>query len=96
MAWRRQANTATTAAANQVSMQNSQNAFQMSSQAQSFLWQEMRDRASYDWQSAENFENRKTQIITQALANEGDMAKTWSTLSGQNWSSLLGSIYTNS
>tara|TARA_R110002020_G_scaffold67682_1_gene177532 strand:+ start:1225 stop:4560 length:3336 start_codon:yes stop_codon:yes gene_type:complete len=93
VAWRRQANTVTTAAANQVAMQNAQNAFGMSSQALSFLWQEMRDRANYDWQSAENYENRKTQIIAQALANEGDMAKTWSTVSNANWTRLLGANF---
>jgi SRSO17 transposase len=76
-------------------MQNAQNAFGLSSQAQSFLWQEMRDRANYDWQSAENFENRKTQVIAQALANEGDLAKVWSTVSSANWTSLLGSMFTN-
>ena len=59
LAWRRQANTINTAAANQVAMQNAQNAFNMTSQAQSFLWQELRDQANYVWQSAENEENRK-------------------------------------
>jgi hypothetical protein len=47
--WRRQANTADTAAANQVNQQNVQNAFQLSSQAQAFLWQELRDQADYDF-----------------------------------------------
>ena len=42
LAWRRQVNTLNTAAANQVAMQNSQNAFNMSSQAQAFLWQELK------------------------------------------------------
>ena len=93
VAWRRQANTANTAAANAVNMQNAQNAFNMSSQAQSFLWQEMRDRANYDWQQAENFENRKTQVISQALANEGDLAKVWKTVESANWTNLLGSVF---
>ena len=78
LAWRRQANTINTAAANQVAMQNAQNAFNMSSQAQSFLWQELRDQANYTWQSAENEENRKAQLYAQALANEGASAKDWS------------------
>ena len=93
VAWRRQANTANTAAANAVNMQNAQNAFNMSSQAQSFLWQEMRDRANYDWQAAENFENRKTQVISQALQNEGDLAKVWKTVESANWTNLLGSVF---
>ena len=75
-------------------MQNAQNAFNMSSAAQSFLWQEMRDRANYDWQAAENFENRKTQVISQALQNEGDIAKVWETVKGENWTALLGSMFT--
>jgi hypothetical protein len=78
LAWRRQVNTANTAAANQVAMQNAQNAFNMSAQAQSFLWQELRDQANYTWQSSENEENRKAQLYAQALANEGGSAKDWS------------------
>jgi len=62
LAWRRQVNTINTAAANQVAMQNAQNAFNMSSQAQAFLWQELRDQANYTWQSSENEENRKERI----------------------------------
>ena len=77
LAWRRQANTINTAAANQVSMQNAMNSFNLSSQALSFLWQEMRDQANYVWQSAENEENRKAQLYAQALANEGGSAKDW-------------------
>ena len=77
LAWRRQANTINTAAANQVAMQNAQNAFNMTSQAQSFLWQELRDQANYVWQSAENEENRKAQLYAQALANEGGSAENW-------------------
>ena len=74
-------------------MQNAQNAFGMSSQALSFLWQETRDRANYDWQSAENYENRKTQLIAQSLANEGDLAKVWSTVSNASWNELLGKVF---
>jgi len=77
LAWRRQANMANTAAANQVNMQNVQNAFNMTSQAQSFLWQELRDQANYTFQSAENEENRKAQLYAQALANEGGSAENW-------------------
>ena len=77
LAWRRQANTINTAAANQVAMQNVQNAFNMTSQAQSFLWQELRDQANYTFQAAENEENRKAQLYAQALANEGGSAENW-------------------
>jgi len=69
--WRRQANTVTTAAQNQINMQNAMNAFGFSSQAMSFLWQELRDQADFDFRAFENEENRKAQIIATAIANEG-------------------------
>ena len=52
-------------------MQNAQNAFNLSSQSMSFLWQELRDQADFDFRSFENEENRKAQIIATAIANEG-------------------------
>ena len=70
--WRRQANTVNTAAQNQINMQNAQNAFGLSSQAMSFLWQELRDQADFDFRAFENEENRKAQIIATAMANEGE------------------------
>ena len=69
--WRRQANTVNTAAQNTINMQNAMNAFNMSTQAQSFLWQELRDQADFDFRAVENEENRKAQIIATAIANEG-------------------------
>ena len=69
--WRRQANTVNTAAQNQINMQNAMNAFNMSSQNQAFLWQELRDQADFDFRSFENQENRNAQILATAIANEG-------------------------
>lgn len=69
--WRRQANTINTAAQNQVNMQNAMNAFNLSSQSMSFLWQELRDQADFDFRAAENEENRAAQILATAIANEG-------------------------
>jgi len=69
--WRRQANTINTAAQNQINMQNAQNAYGMTMQSQSFLWQELRDQADFDFRAFENEENRKAQIISTAMANEG-------------------------
>ena len=69
--WRRQANTINTAAQNQINMQNAMNAFNFSSQNLSFLWQELRDQADFDFRAYENEENRKAQIIATAIANEG-------------------------
>ena len=64
-------NVANTAAQNAVNMANAQNAFAMSQTAQSFLWQELRDQADFDFRAFENEENRKAQIISTAMANEG-------------------------
>jgi hypothetical protein len=86
LAWRRQANTINTAAANQVAMQNVQNAFNMTSQAQSFLWQELRDQADFAFRAAEGKENREAQLYATALANESESAK--------NWDSTLKSVGT--
>ena len=43
----------------------------MTMQSQSFLWQELRDQADFDFRAFENEENRKAQIISTAMANEG-------------------------
>ncbi|MBT5750876.1 MAG: hypothetical protein HOI39_07095, partial [Flavobacteriales bacterium] len=69
--WRRQANTINTAAQNQINAQNAQNAFGMSMQSQSFLWQELRDQADFDFRAGENELNRQAQILSTAIANEG-------------------------
>ena len=69
--WRRQANTVNTAAQNQINMQNAMNSFNLSSQAMSFLWQELRDEADFTFRAVENEENRKAQILATAIANEG-------------------------
>ena len=71
VSWRRQANTINTAAQNQINAQNAQNAFGMSMQSQSFLWQELRDQADFDFRAGENELNRQAQILSTAIANEG-------------------------
>jgi transposase len=58
-------------------MQNAQNAFGMSMQAQSFLWQELRDQADYDFKAYENDETRKVQLIATAMGNESEAASKW-------------------
>ena len=70
--WRRQLNTANTAMQNQINMQNAQNAFNLSGSALSFLWQEMRDQADYDFRASENEKNRIAQIVNTALASTPD------------------------
>ena len=81
--WRRQANTATTAAQNQINMQNAMNAFGISSQAMSFLWQELRDQADYDFRKSEGAANREAQLYATAIANEANGAQNWSTMTSQ-------------
>ena len=90
--WRRQSNMADTAAQNAVNQQNAQNAFNLSSSAQSFLWQELRDQADYDFRFAENDANRKLQAMIAAAGSEGDAAKNWST-NFRNASSTIDSIF---
>jgi hypothetical protein len=92
IAWRRQANTINTAAANQIAMQNSQNLFGMSQQAQAFLWQELRDRAAYEFQAAEKFEDRKTHLIAQSLGNEATSTQYWDSLTTSNISKVFDSL----
>ena len=77
--WRRQANTANTAAQNAINSQNAQNAFGLSSQAMSFMWQELRDQAEFDFKWADNEATRKTQLLATAIANEGEAANKWAT-----------------
>ena len=75
--WRRQANTINTAAQNQVNMQNAMNAFNLSSRSMSFLWQELRDQADFDFRAFENEETRAAQILSTAIANEGKAGQTY-------------------
>jgi len=68
--WRRQINTANTAMQNQINAQNAQNAFAMTQTAQSFLWQELRDQADYDFRASENVLNRISQLVNTAVASD--------------------------
>ena len=73
--WRRKTNTINTAAQNQVNMQNVMNAYGLSSQSLSFLWQELRDEADYDFRSSENAKAQITQLRATAIANEAALAE---------------------
>ncbi len=86
--WRRRANTADTAAQNAVNQQNAQNAFGLTQAAQSFLWQELRDQADYDFRWATDTANRKVQAMMSAATAEGDAAKNW----GSNFRSASSTI----
>jgi hypothetical protein len=77
VSWRRQSNLANTAAQNAINQQNVQNAFGLTQQAQSFLWQELRDQADYDFKWADNEANRETSAIIAAIGNEAGAAENW-------------------
>jgi len=68
--WRRNLNTANTAGTNAVNQANAMNAFNMSNQALSFIWQEMRDAAKWEYESAQSAEERQTNLAIAALGNE--------------------------
>ena len=83
VAWRRQSNTVNTAAINAVNQQNAQNAFGLSTQAMSFLWQELRDQMDYSFKAWDNDQQRKASLMVAALGNEG------ASYEGKNWTSNL-------
>jgi len=63
-------------------------AFGMTSAAQSFLWQELRDQADYNFRFADNTATRKLQAMIAAASAEGDVAKNWTT----NFNNIAGTI----
>ena len=81
--WRRQSNTINTAAQNAINQQNAQNSFALSSQSQSFLWQELRDQADYNFKEVENELQRKASLAIAALGNDSLVYK------GRNVSTAL-------
>ena len=62
------------------------NAFNLSNQGLSFIWQEMRDAAKWEYESAQNSEERRTNLAIAALGNEAaadqGRAETLKTLGG--------------
>ena len=75
--WRRRTNLADTAAQNAINQENAKMAFGMTSAAQSFLWQELRDQADYNFRWANDTATRKVQAMIAAAGAEGDVAKNW-------------------
>jgi hypothetical protein len=68
--WRRQSNTINTAAQNSVNQANAMNAFNLSNQSLTFMWQEMRDAAKWTFESFQNEEQRRAALAQAALGNE--------------------------
>ncbi len=68
--WRRKANLVNTAAQNAANQQAASFQFNIDSSEQAFIWQNLRDEASYLRQAYENEEQRKTTLYATALGNE--------------------------
>ena len=72
--WRRRGNEINTATNNAVNMQNAMNSFKMSTQANAFLWQELRDQADFDFRHYEADQQRRASIVISAIGS-GDAYK---------------------
>ena len=68
--WRRKVATANTEMTHQANMQNAQNRFNLSSNQLANMWQVARDYASWAFQSSENDESRKVQLLMAAQNNQ--------------------------
>lgn len=68
--WRRQINQMDTAGVNAVNQANAMNAFNLSNQALTFMWQEMRDNAKWVFEATQNDAQRQTALAVAALGNE--------------------------
>jgi len=86
VAWRRQTNLANTAAQNAANQLAAQQSFQLTAGEQNFLWQQLRDEASYLRQAYENEQQRRTTLFATALANESESG------SNRNIKSLVSGI----
>jgi len=71
--WRRRANLADTAAQNAANQQQAQFQFNLDSQEQAQMWQQLRDQALFTQQSSESERDRLINVINAALSNEAFM-----------------------
>ena len=72
--WRRQSNTANTAAINAANAQNVQNAFAINTQELDFLWNTLRDEATFLRKQQLDLANQKTNLYITAMQNEANTA----------------------
>lgn len=86
--WRRQMNQIDTAGENAVNQANAINAFNLSNQALTLAWQDLRDSVSWAFQSGENDQERDVRLAIAALSSENDKAA----LSASTWASVGGWI----
>ncbi len=75
--WRRQMNQINTAGVNAVNQANAMNSFNLSNQALTFMWQEMRDAAKWSFEATQNDQQRAAALAQAAMGNEAstDVAK---------------------
>jgi len=71
--WRRDVNTANTAADNEANRINAQNLYNLTNASQAAIWQAYRDDVSWALQYAENKEQRQHQYALLALEQSGNM-----------------------
>ena len=90
--WRRRANLADTAAQNAINQENAKMAYGMTTAAQAFLWQELRDQADYNFRWANDTATRKVQAMIAAAGAEGDVAKNWQS-NFNNISSVIDRVF---
>ena len=91
--WRRQANSADTAAANAANQQNVQNAFGISSMDQSQMWQQLRDEATYVRQSYETDQERKARLLVAAIGNEAGASGDKNSSSSSSLVNLVKNVF---
>lgn len=70
VAWRRDMNKINTQATNAVNQANAMNSFNMSNQALTFMWQELRDAAKWSFEASQNDKQRAASLAQAALGNE--------------------------
>lgn len=70
VSWRRDMNKINTQATNAVNQANAMNSFNLSNQALTFMWQEMRDAAKWSFEGSQNDKQRAASLAQAALGNE--------------------------
>ena len=86
----RNASMADTAAQNEANRINVQNSFAMSAAEQAFMYQQLRDEATYLRESYENSQTREAQLYIAAIGNESAASKESNSSTGALTSLVAG------
>lgn len=84
--WRRQMNQIDTAGENAVNQANAINAFNLSNQALTLAWQDLRDSAQWAFQASETDQEAAVRMAIAAMSSENEKAS----LEAANWRSIGG------